>query len=381
MKRREFIHTLSGAVGVTLGAGSLLGAERPVPDFPDPDEGIKRRGGWSLAVIPDTQNYAKYGKNQIHFEWMTDWIREHLDAWQIQAVLHEGDLVEQNDIDEGGGRGYGDQNATSQWTSAQHALAKLYGEVPTILATGNHDYGLRNAENRRTQFNNYFGLTDNKLVNDGRGGGIWRGGCANSFGAETLENAAYEIAAPDGRKLLLLSLEFGPRRESVAWAKTVLDDPAYRDHTGLLLTHVFLRDNGMRDGEKDGDRERGGNPHSYPLGQSHNTHDGEDLWNGLVKPSKQLQMVLNGHVMGRHAAYRHNAGVHGQEVHQMVFNAQFLGGGSKKEGNGGNGWIRLLTFEPDGRTVSARTFSPLLLKQGKPAWKTGPGWHFQFQLG
>ena len=159
---------------------------------------------------------------------MTQWLADHAEAWNIQAVLHEGDLVEQNDIATGGGRGYGDQAADSQWASARTAMARLDGVVPTIYATGNHDYGTRNAENRRTQFNAYFGLTDNSLTCDGRGGGIWIESAPNSFGARTLENAAYAFTAPDGRKMLIVALEWGPRREVVAWAKGLLARPAVK---------------------------------------------------------------------------------------------------------------------------------------------------------
>ena len=40
-----------------------------------------------------------------------------------------------------------------------------------------------------------------------------------------------------------------------------------------------------------------------------------------------------------------------------MFNVQFLGGGW--QGNGGDGWIRILEFKPDGKTVGVRTYSPL----------------------
>ena len=226
------------------------------------------------------------------------------------------------------------------------------------------------------RFNTYFGLTDNPLVCDGRGGGIWRESGTNAFGAKTLENAAYEILAPDGRKLLVLSLEFGPRRESVAWGNGILARADYRDHLGILLTHSFL----LPDNQRDSDDARPGNPHYYPTGRSGNTHDGEDLWKALVQPSHQIRMVLNGHSMGRHVGYRKDPGAGGQTIHQMLFNAQGLGGGSKEGGNGGDGWIRFLTFDPDGSTVWVRTFSPLRLQQGKDPWYRSPDWSFAVSL-
>jgi len=41
----------------------------------------------------------------------------------------------------------------------------------------------------------------------------------------------------------------------------------------------------------------------------------------------------------------------------MMFNVQTLGGGW--EGNGGDGWLRILEFIPDGKTVKISTYSPL----------------------
>lgn len=363
-----------------VGMTSLLSAEEhPQPLYlpEDPSSGI--REGWTIAVFPDTQNYAKYGKNQHHFERMCQWVLEHLDAWRIGLVMHEGDFVEQNNIAQGGGRGWGDQHSESQWESAKRALGRLEGNVPTIFATGNHDYGIRNAETRETQVNDYFAMTDNKLVSDGQGGGILIETGKNASGQHTLENAAYEVRLPDGRKLLVIALEWGPRGDAVAWAKQLVQQKQYQDHTGILLVHDFLTPQSQRDGQ-DGNRKRSGNPHTYPTGKAGDTHDGEDLWQALVRDAPQFQLVLNGHEMGSHVGRRTDLNASGTPVHQMLFNAQGLGGGSAEKGNGGDGWLRLLTFEPDGITLTVRTFSPLKLDQGKSPWWNHPSWCFSLPI-
>lgn len=166
----------------------------PPPELVDPDRGPG--AGWSMLVFPDTQNYAKYAKNQAHFDRMTRWVREHRKAWNIRLALHEGDLVEQNDIKVGGGRGYGDQNSESQWASARRALLPLADEMPVIHTTGNHDYGERAAETRDTRFNDYF------PVNYNPGAAALRiESPLAACGKPTLENAAYDFKAPDGRRL------------------------------------------------------------------------------------------------------------------------------------------------------------------------------------
>ena len=112
MNRRQLLQSLAALPLTSMGQELL--AEKsiilPAPTLGDHAKGCQE--GWTIAVLPDTQNYAKFGKNQQHFERMTDWLLEHLDAWKIKLVMHEGDFVEQNDIAVGGGQGWGDKNST-----------------------------------------------------------------------------------------------------------------------------------------------------------------------------------------------------------------------------------------------------------------------------
>jgi hypothetical protein len=363
--RRRFLVT-AGAAAAMAGnrsRGESSTVATALAEFPDPVAGPG--AGWGVVVFPDTQNYAKYGKNQPNFELMTRWVADHAKAWNLGLGLHVGDFVEQNDIQKGGGKGFGDQASDSQWASARRALGTLHGVIPVVYATGNHDYGDRAAEDRRTRFNNYFSLTDNPLVCDGKGGGIWIESAPNAFGARTLENAAYEVAPPFGPKWLVISLEWGPRRAVVDWARELAARPRFSAHRVVVLTHSYLHDDNLREGT----RTRPGNPHWYGTGKGGDTHDGEDLWRELVEPSARIELVVCGHVMGRHTGYRRDANRSGRAVHQMLFNAQGLGGGSDEKGNGGDGWLRLLTLRPDGRTLDVRTFSPMRLADGRDPWR------------
>ena len=47
----------------------------------------------------------------------------------------------------------------------------------------------------------------------------------------------------------------------------------------------------------------------------------------------------------------------GKNVAQMMFNAQTADG--QWHGNGGDCWLRIMEFMPDGRTIKIKTFSPL----------------------
>jgi hypothetical protein len=71
----------------------------------------------------------------------------------------------------------------------------------------------------------------------------------------------------------------------------------------------------------------------------------------------------------------------GKSVAQMAFNTQAIGGGW--HGSGGDGWLRLLEFMPDKKTVKARTFSPFFALSPSTrhlAWKHDSLSEFSFVL-
>ena len=97
-----------------------------------------------------------------------------------------------------------------------------------------------------------------------------------------------------------------------------------------------------------------------------------------------IEMVISGHIgvpndPKGHLAFLVGENAAGKKVNQMVFNAQALGGGW--HGNGGDGWLRILEFLPDGKTVKVKTFSPLFAispTTQKYAWRTEPYDEFTF---
>lgn len=322
------------------GSPGFVGSQSQLPIQPSPD------ASWSMVVIPDTQNYAKSSINKVLLNEMTQWIAANQADWNIQLVLQEGDLVNNNDT---ASPTSGDQNSTQQWQNVKNAFRSLDGVVPYVLATGNHDHGTTNAQNRATEFNNYFTSSDNSLV-DPTQGGVLKG----VLEPGRLENAYYELEAPDGRELLVVSLEWGPRQAAVDWANQVVGQSKYDDHTAILLTHAYMyhdetRYDIARNLDADPDNNQGGNPHSYQTADD--THDGGELWNELVKLHGNFEFVFSGHVGGDGLGRLASTGDEGNLVHQMLFNTQF-------ESTGGNGWLRLVEFLDDGQTVRVRTFSP-----------------------
>ncbi|MDO4629915.1 MAG: metallophosphoesterase [Planctomycetia bacterium] len=328
-----------GATGMSTFAGTENGnengnAEKPLPDFP------VEKDAWTMVVIPDPQSYVKYGRNQGILELMTAWIAENVEKYRIKQVLVTGDLVEQNNM------GVGQYNQTSKqmWEAVSRAFTRLDGVIPYIVCTGNHDYGIRSAENRETQLNTYFPVEKNPLWKDTL---VEMG--VNTFGQKTLENAAYEFTTPAGQKMLTISLPFAPPDESLAWARELAARKCYENHFVTVLTHSYIDGTGKR-------REKEG----YQLNKM-GGNAGEGIWQKFVKQSPNVKLVVSGHFSGtdsweKSAAFSLDMNDAGKPVAQMLFDTQALGGGW--EGNGGDGWIRLVEFSADMKTMKARTFSP-----------------------
>ena len=84
-------------------------------------------------------------------------------------------------------------------------------------------------------------------------------------------------------------------------------------------------------------------------------NDGEELWQKLVKDRANMRFTLNGHVLNDGLGYLASDGTAKNTVHQILANYQM------KE-YGGEAYLRLLEFLPDGQTVQVKTYSPALDK-------------------
>ncbi|MDD4193191.1 MAG: metallophosphoesterase [Mangrovibacterium sp.] len=322
-------------VSLTICFQLLSQTEAGAPKLSDPKS-------FTWILLPDPQSYNKFGRNQALFQLMTSWIADQKEALNIQLVLCVGDLVEQNNLLLPDGKN-GDQTSVEQWEAVQTAFSKLNDQVPYILCTGNHDYGIKSAENRYSQFNSYFPPQGNPLTRE-----LLVEMAPNAAAVQTLENACYEWKSPFGQPFLIFSLEFAPRTAILQWAKQVASRPEYKDHLGVLLTHSY----------QNSKKELTGKEH-YPLTDA---NYGAAIWKDFINPSGNMRFVFCGHIADSEShegmvSYREDTNQTGKKVHQMLFNAQREGGGW--HGNGGDGWLRILEFLPDQKTIKVHTFSPL----------------------
>lgn len=322
---------------------------------------------WSLIILPDTQTYVKFERNQGILDLMTTWIAENAETLQIGMVVCTGDLVEQNNILRGDGVN-GNQSGVNQWRALDRSISRLDQKVPYVLAAGNHDFGYANAENRHTFYDEYITADRNPLNED-----LLREYTYSEAGMPTLANALFEKIDPNGIPYLILNLEFAPRDAVLEWAAEAIGQEKYNNHRVIVLTHSYMNAQHERI-EQEG----------YPV---EDANYGEAMWEKLIYPSNNVAMVIAGHIGSPdnpegHLAFKQEPREDGGTVTQMVFNAQALGGGW--HGNGGDGWLRYLEFMPDGETVKVRTFSPYFaISPGTRhlAWRTEPYDEFEFVIG
>jgi len=218
---------------------------------------------------------------------------------------------------------------------------------------GNHDYGPRgNASTRQTLLNEHFPF-EGHARQPTFGGAMEEGKLDNT----------YHLFEAGGRGWIILCLEWGPREGTIAWANRVMEE--HEGRTGILVTHAYMNNNDRRYDHTDTEHPQQYNPHHYKTPGG--VHDGEELWQKLVR-KHNFAMTLNGHVLGDGAGYLASTNDAGGVVHQMLSNYQM-------RPLGGEGYLRLLEFQPDGKTVRVKTYSPVF-----DAWITAADQQFQLQL-
>lgn len=300
---------------------------------------------FSMILLGDPQGYAKYDINQPLFEICTAWIADNISNLNIKATLCTGDLVEQNEnivLN----RAMLNQTSREMWEASSKAFQRLDNKIPYIVSCGNHDYGYKHAENGITNFPDYFPIERNST---------WRDICISAYPNRnqraSIENAAFEFKDSNWGKILIVAIEFHPRDEVLNWVSELTSSEKYKGHQVILMTHAYLT-NGKdsKHIEKDNYGITPGNA-------------GKDIWEKLIKRSSNIKLVICGHTANGNGnfednvSYRTDIKDNKDKVYQMMFNVQTLGGGW--EGNGGDGWLRILEFLPDGKTIKVRTYSPL----------------------
>ncbi|MGI6246358.1 MAG: DUF4214 domain-containing protein [Pseudochelatococcus sp.] len=293
---------------------------------------------YTIAVMPDTQDYTYAGAGQETFNRMTQWLADNAGTLNLRFVTSVGDVTNNNTV--------------SEWTIAKEAFTKLNGVVPYALLPGNHDQG-GGASDYTSLQTDYFSVE--YLQEHSTLGGVY-----DQEPGET-KNAWYTFEGSDGTPWIVVSLEFGARDDVLRWASEVLDTHA--DHRAILTTHHYTN-MGTRADNYSGPLFAEGTGKDYGIGASaENANDGEDMWQELVSTHNNISFVFSGHVFGDGAETIVSYNDAGEPVYQMFVNYQngvsleATGNGDPaRGGNGGNGAIRLVTIDPDNGGFFTETY-------------------------
>lgn len=291
-----------------------------------------------IIFIPDIQIYT-YEEDKTRFlNTIINRILELNDnGFKVKAVVQSGDITNHNTLQE--------------WETAKRIFSKLDSKIPYILCAGNHDFGyFGHCDSRATYYNDYFSCTDASFV--------------ASFEEGRFENSFFRVSI-HGEPFDIYSLGFAPPDGVLAWADSIAK--ANESETALVLTHAYLYKNGQRfDFSKYGNTQ-GNTPYNYDLSNTEKVNDGEEIWQKLICPNKSIKFVLCGHM-----AYPDYVGnlisvnSFDNSCLQLLFDTQSFP-------NGGDGWIQILEFKSDMKSVNILTYSAV-----SDNWMTGNDLGFRF---
>lgn len=354
--RRQFLQQ-TGLAGLALGAlpGLVAGCEDGSTAEPA-DGGLADSAPadveFMVVALPDTQYYSDH--YPAVFEDQTRWIVDNAAKHKIAFVTHLGDLVDNGPN-------------LRQWKNAKKSMSRLdQASVPYGTCVGNHDVQYSDNEysypttldSSCSNFADFDCAAKDYLDNFGPkqfAGRKWYGGASPSG------QSNYQTFTVGGQLFLFLHLAVDPRAAEVKWAKQVLDaNPTAAVH---LSTHRYMYDyrlvdtlpfplNGLLGGRFD--------TLTHSIGQKVYTKDSgtaDALFQQLIKPNTNIFMVHCGHVDAELRQVSKNKA--GLAVHEILVDFQEF---SPK---GGDGWMRLLTFNLTRKTIKVQTYSPTLKRYRK----------------
>lgn len=277
---------------------------------------------FTVIALPDTQNYST--SYPSIYSGQTTWIANNIDALNIQFVTHLGDVVNT-------------YSSSSEWANSVAAMDLLNGQVPYLVAVGNHDI---NGAQTDSHFTSNYGPNASRWKT---GGSYypWYGG-ASSSGL-----SSYAKLMIGGRPFLFLNMDIDCPTAELNWAQTVID--ANRNVLTFLSLHNYLAETGGSGSTGTGTGERGRCQTVYTSVSNGNSP--EAVWQKFIKINNEIFLVICGHNFAQYNMVENNDS--GNPVQEIMVDYQTLP-------KGGNGFLRIMTFRPSEGTIENTTYSPYL---------------------
>ncbi|HEX6790179.1 MAG TPA: LamG-like jellyroll fold domain-containing protein [Candidatus Krumholzibacteria bacterium] len=269
---------------------------------------------FSLIILPDTQYYTseQNGGQAAMMNSQMQWIVNNLDTRNIAWVDQVGDCTDHGDTYQ------------VEWTRAvaatnliENPLTTLLPEgVPYSITVGNHDQ-LPNGDATGTTnyYNQYYGVSHFS-------GRDYYGG---HYGSNNDNH--YSLFSANGLDFIAISVEYdtSPDAAVLEWADSLL--AAHPNRWGMVSAHNLC---------------------NAGLQASWSTQ-GSTTYTAL-RDNPNLFLMVCGHVPGEG---RRSDTYQGRTVHTVM--ADYQG-----RTNGGNGFLRIMTFYPAENVIRVKTYSPWL---------------------
>ena len=272
---------------------------------------------FTLIGQPDTQYYTgelNGGTNAI-LQSINNWIVTNRAGRNIAYVATLGDCVEHGD---NSGNDIEWQRADASYDLIENpGTTGLPEGIPYGITVGNHDQSPNGDPTAGSTnfYNQYFGVSRFQ-------GRSYYGG---HYGTDN--DNWYDFFSAGGMDFIVVSFEYddAPSQAILDWGDQLLT--TYSDRRAIVISHNML---GV------------GNPGIFST-------QGQAIYNAL-KSHTNLFLLLAGHVPGEG---RRQDVFNGVTVNTLLSDYQ-------SRTNGGNGWIRIMTFSPANNTIDVQTYSPWL---------------------
>ncbi len=255
---------------------------------------------YTFVWMSDTQFYTEVFPEL--FESQVNWIKDNKDRLNIEYVFHSGDIV--NTV-----------NQEYQWVIADRYMNVLEeSDIPYGVLAGNHDIGLPELD--YTQFSRYFGAH--------------RFQDQVYYGESYEDNRGhYDLISSHGNDYMMVYMGWQPDGDGISWMNQVLS--RYPDRIAILNFHQYLDGFGNR------------------------TAIAERIFEEVVVPNENVQIVLGGHHHGSQVLIDeiddNGDGVVDRQVYQLLGNFQ-------DAPRGGNGYMNVMSVDMSNNTIHVNTYSP-----------------------
>ncbi len=286
------------------------------------DGQLEDPASYDLAIthITDTQ-YLSESYPEVYGQ-LVSWIADNAADRKIAFATHTGDLI-QNWVDP-------DQNQTRARTEFERASAiqSILDDagIPNSVLPGNHD-NKRGVSN--DLFNEYFPPSRYEQT-------AWYGGSIapgdNSSNFSTFEQ--------NGTRFLMLSLPYAYGEREIAWAETIVT--SHPEFNVIISTHEHVMPKTLDES-------------AHRSANSRWVSRGQQLWDRVVAPNRNVVVVLSGHFHGIGQLVTENAGgIEGHTVVELLADYQEF---RTHTGERATGFFRMLQLDLDAGAIAVDTRS------------------------